>query len=158
MYKGVSFFFLVLSINVHPSPWRGGSVELIPQESGKVNKVGVANIFTGHPSHGDLITITKNESSKELLHQSDVLVLLNLNEGMEPKLLCDPNGLNKVRTVPLKVIKVKYCPRANLPLLERGIKFLHDELLLPLIKVAISRFLREHIEDALPHLHKLWCS
>jgi hypothetical protein len=50
---GKLLLLIVLSINMHPSPTRrGGTLELIPQESGKVNKVGVANIFSGYPSHG----------------------------------------------------------------------------------------------------------
>jgi hypothetical protein len=50
---GKLLLLIVLSINMHPSPTRrGGTLEFIPQESGEVNKVGVANIFSGHPSHG----------------------------------------------------------------------------------------------------------
>jgi hypothetical protein len=42
---------------MHPySTWRGGSTKLIAQESGEVNEVGVTKLFSGHPSHGDLLT------------------------------------------------------------------------------------------------------
>jgi hypothetical protein len=61
-------------------------MKLITKESGEVHEVGVAKIFSGHPSHGDLLTIPKHKSGKEVMNQGDVLMLLNLHERMEAKL------------------------------------------------------------------------
>jgi hypothetical protein len=72
---------IVLPINMHPYPtWRVGSSKLIAQDSREINEVGVAKVFSGHPSHGDLLTIPKHKSIKELVDQSDVVILLNLHE------------------------------------------------------------------------------
>jgi hypothetical protein len=72
---------------MHPYPTRrSGSTKLIAKESGKVNEVGVTKLFSGHPSHGDLLTIPKHKSGKELMNQRDVVMLLNLHERMETKL------------------------------------------------------------------------
>jgi hypothetical protein len=141
---------------MHPSPtWSVSTPKLITQESGKINEVGVAKFFSRHPSHGDLLTIPKHKSSKELLDQGDVVILLNLHERMESKLASNPNGLLKISMMLLKVGKIHENLRANRPLLERSIEFLHDELLIPPIKIAIPRIARKLIKVVLPHLHKL---
>jgi hypothetical protein len=81
---------IVLALHMHPySTRRSGSTKVIAKESDKVNKVGVTKLFSGHPSHGDLLTIPKHKCGKELLNQHDVVVPLNLHERMETKLACD---------------------------------------------------------------------
>jgi hypothetical protein len=118
---------IVLTIHMHPYPtWRSGSTKPIVKESGKVNKVGVTKLFSGHPSHGDLLTIPKHRHGKELLDQSDVVVLLNLHERMETKLASDPYGLPKISTMLCKMREVHNSLRANWVFLERGTKLLHD--------------------------------
>jgi hypothetical protein len=59
--------------------------------------------------------------------------------------MCDPNRFLKVCTVHLKVSRVKHYRGKHGPLLERGIKFLHDELLLLPVKPAVLRVTRERI-------------
>jgi hypothetical protein len=58
---------IVLTINMHPYPtWSVSSSKLIAQESGEINEVGVAKVFSSHPSHGDLLIVPKHQSSKKL--------------------------------------------------------------------------------------------
>jgi hypothetical protein len=145
---------IVLTINMHPYPtWRVLSSKLIAQESREINEVGVAKVFSGHPSHGDLLTVPKHESSKELLDQGDVVILLNLHERMESKLASDPHGFLKISTMLCEVRKIHDSLRANRILLERGIEFLHNKLLLLPIKTMIPRVVRKLIKVALPHIH-----
>jgi hypothetical protein len=147
---------IVLTIHMHPYPtWISGSMEPIAKESGEVNKVGVTKLLSGHPSHGDLLTIPKHKRGKELLDQSDVVVLLNLHERMETKLASDPYSLPKISTMLCKMREVHNCLRANRVFLERGIKLLHDQLLFLPIKAPVLRVASEFIHVALPHLHKL---
>jgi hypothetical protein len=112
-------------------------------------------LFSGHPSHGDLLTIPKHKSSKELLDQGDVVMLLNLHERMETKLASNPYGFPKISTMLCEVSKVHDSLRANRVLLERGIELLHDQLLFLPIKAPVSRIARKHTKVALPHLHIL---
>jgi hypothetical protein len=146
---------IVLPIHMHPHATRSSSTtKLIPKESSKVHEVGVTNLFSGHPSHGDLLTISKHQGSKELLDQCDVVGLLNLHEWMEPKLASDPHSLSEVCTVLGKMREIHDRLRANRILLERSIEFLHDQLLLSADKATVTRVARESVHVPLPHLHK----
>jgi hypothetical protein len=130
-------------------------MKIITKESGKVHEVGVANIFSGHPSHGNLLSIPKHKSGKELMNQSDVVMLLNLHERMEAKLARDPHGLRKIGTVLGKMREIHDRLRANRILLECSIELLHDQLLFCPDKATVTRIARESIHVPLPHLNKL---
>jgi hypothetical protein len=60
------------------------------------------------------------------LEKRDVVVLLNLHEGMDTKLASNPYGLPKIGTMLCEVRKVHDSLRANRVLLERCIELLHD--------------------------------
>jgi hypothetical protein len=141
---------------MHPHATRSSSTtKLIPKESSKVHEVGMTNLFSGHPSHGDLLTIPKYQGGKELMDQSDVVGLLNLHEWMEPKFASDPHSLSEICTVLGKMGEVHDRLRANRILLERSIELLHDQLLLFADKAMVTRVPRESVHVPLPHLNKL---
>jgi hypothetical protein len=74
---------------------------------------------------------------------------------MESKLASDPHGLLKISMMLCEVSKIHDSPRENRIFLERGIEFLHDKLLLLLIKTTIPRIVRKLLKVALPRLHIL---
>jgi hypothetical protein len=50
----------------------------------------VANGIPNHPSHGNVLVITKDHGGKELLHENEVEVFLDLHERMQIEFLRDP--------------------------------------------------------------------
>jgi hypothetical protein len=73
---------------MHPQPRSGiGAGESIPKVTGKLAEARAANIIPKHPSHWNIFSISKYHSGKELMNESNVVVLVNLHEGAKPKLL-----------------------------------------------------------------------
>jgi hypothetical protein len=115
----------------------------------------VANVIPKHPSHWYIFSISKYHSGKELMNKSNVVVLVNLHEGVKPKLLCDPKSLLKISML-MEMLKVNCIMRTHFVLGEIRIYFLEDEFLLLAVKVAYFGILGLCKEIGLPHCPVLW--
>jgi hypothetical protein len=129
-----------------PSEW-------VPKLFGKLNEVGLDNLITGHPCHGKLFSITKHKSGKELRHEENVVVLLELHERVQAKLSGDPQGFLEVVTL-LKMFKINNLLGANL-VGELGIELGANELLLPSMKTEVIGVPWQVIHLPFPHISKL---
>jgi hypothetical protein len=109
--------------------------EWVPKLLGKLNEVGVDNLITGHPCHGKLFSIAKHKSGKELMHEDNVVVLLELHERVQAKLSGDPKCFLEVVTLP-KMVKINNLLRANL-VGELGIELGTNDFLLPSMKTEV---------------------
>jgi hypothetical protein len=127
--------------------------EWVPKLFGKLNEVGVDNLITGHPCHGKLFSIAKHKSGKELMHEENVVVLLELHERVQTKLSGDPKGFLEVVTL-LKMFKINNLLGANL-VGELGIELSANELLLPSMKTEVIGVFWQVIHLPLPHISKL---
>jgi hypothetical protein len=87
--------------------------EWVPKLFGKLNEVGLDNLITGHPCHGKLFSIAKYKSGKELMHEENGVVLLELHERVQAKLSGDPKGFLEVVTL-LKMFKINNLLRETL--------------------------------------------
>jgi hypothetical protein len=127
--------------------------EWVPKIFGKLNEVGVDNLITGHPCRGKLFSIAKHKSGRELMHEENVVVLLELHERVQAKLSGDPKGFLEVVTLP-KMFKINNLLRANL-VGELDIELGANELLLPSMKTEIIGVPWQIIHLPLPHISKL---
>jgi hypothetical protein len=128
-------------------------LEWVPKLFGKLNEVGLDNLITGHPSHGKLFSISKHKGGKELVHEENVVVLLEFHERVKTKLFGDPKGFLEVVTL-VKMFKINNLLRANF-VSEVGIELDANEFLLPSMKTEIIGVPRQFIHLPLPHIRKL---
>jgi hypothetical protein len=140
------------SLNTHPQSGSGGGTRKgIPKMVGKLTKARAANIITKHPSHRDVFSISKHNHSKELVHKHDVVVLVDLHEGVNPKLLHDPKSFLKICML-LEMPKFNGLLGAHFVLGQFCIYFLENELLLFVVKGVLLGVLQHRKEIVLPHL------
>jgi hypothetical protein len=92
----IGFHSMIMHPNDIPSasgisPPKGVAKKRIP-----IAEVGLVWLVPGHPIDIPGIVLVEVESSEELMHMLDAIIMVELHDRVEPKLLSDPNPLVEI--------------------------------------------------------------